>query len=200
LKLNSVLILVFLFVMVFGVSKAVAQDTKSTDVPKGTSEVIIDDKALPQVKMTTKYGDMIIELFEDETPNTVANFVNLIEKGYYDGLTFHRVVANFVIQGGDPTGTGSGGPGYRIRCECEKNTHKHLRGVLSMAHAGKDTGGSQFFITHCATPHLDGRHTVFGQVLTGVEIVDKVQKDDKMEKVVMLKKRSHEYKPETLSK
>ncbi len=200
MKLNSVLILVFLFVMVFGVSKAVAQDTKSTDVPKGTSEVIIDDKALPQVKMTTKYGDMVIELFEDETPNTVANFVNLIEKGYYDGLVFHRVVANFVIQGGDPTGTGSGGPGYRIRCECDKNTHKHLRGVLSMAHAGKDTGGSQFFITHCATPHLDGRHTVFGQVLTGVEIVDKVQVGDKMEKVVMLKKKSHEYKPETLSK
>jgi len=186
--------------MLFGTKKAIAQDAKAPDAPKGTSEVVIDDKALPQVKMTTKYGDMVIELFEDETPNTVANFVNLIEKGYYDGLTFHRVVPDFVIQGGDPTGTGAGGPGYRIRCECEKNTHKHTRGVLSMAHAGKDTGGSQFFITHRATPHLDGKHTVFGQVISGVEIVDKVQVGDKMEKVVMLKKRSHEYKPETLSK
>jgi len=200
LKLNSVLILVFMIVMLFGTKKAIAQDAKAPDAPKGTSEVVIDDKALPQVKMTTKYGDMVIELFEDETPNTVANFVNLIEKGYYDGLTFHRVVPDFVIQGGDPTGTGAGGPGYRIRCECEKNTHKHTRGVLSMAHAGKDTGGSQFFITHRATPHLDGKHTVFGQVISGVEIVDKVQVGDKMEKVVMLKKRSHEYKPETLSK
>ena len=200
MKLNSVLILVFMIVMLFGTKKAIAQDAKTPDAPKGTSEVVIDDKALPQVKMTTKYGDMVIELFEDETPNTVANFVNLIEKGYYDGLTFHRVVADFVIQGGDPTGTGAGGPGYRIRCECEKNTHKHTRGVLSMAHAGKDTGGSQFFITHRATPHLDGKHTVFGQVISGVEIVDKVQASDKMEKVVMLKKRSHEYKPETLSK
>lgn len=192
------LIVAFIVMALLFAKAANAQDAKPAEATKGTSEVTIDDKALPQVKMTTKYGEMILELFEDETPNTVANFVSLIEKGYYDGLKFHRVVPDFVIQGGDPTGTGSGGPGYKIRCECDKNVHKHERGVLSMAHAGKDTGGSQFFITHRATPHLDGKHTVFGQVVKGVEIVDKVQAGDTMDKVVMLKKRSHKYEPEVI--
>jgi peptidyl-prolyl cis-trans isomerase B (cyclophilin B) len=186
------------FVLIFSIAPFIKAGIAMAQENKGTGEVAIDDKALPQAKMTTKYGDMVIELFEDETPNTVANFVSLIEKGYYDGLKFHRVVPDFVIQGGDPTGTGAGGPGYRIRCEAETNKTKHSRGVLSMAHAGKDTGGSQFFITHRATPHLDGKHTVFGRVISGVEIVDKVQQGDLMDKVVMLKKRSHKYEPEKM--
>lgn len=186
------------FVLIFSIAPFIKAGIAMAQENKGTDEVAIDDKALPQAKITTKYGDMVIELFEDETPNTVANFVSLIEKGYYDGLKFHRVVPDFVIQGGDPTGTGAGGPGYRIRCEAETNKTKHSRGVLSMAHAGKDTGGSQFFITHRATPHLDGKHTVFGRVVSGVEIVDKVQQGDLMDKVTMLKKRSHKYEPETL--
>ncbi len=187
------------FILVFAIASFYKISPAIADEKQGTSEVIIDDKALPQAKITTKYGDMIIELFEDETPNTVANFVSLIEKGYYDGLKFHRVVPDFVIQGGDPTGSGSGGPGYRIKCEAETNKTKHTRGVLSMAHAGKDTGGSQFFITHRATPHLDGKHTVYGRVISGVEIVDKVQQGDVMTKVVMLKKRNHKYEPAKLS-
>lgn len=186
------------FVLIFSIAPFIKAGIAMAQENKGTDEVAIDDKALPQAKITTKYGDMIVELLEDETPNTVANFVSLIEKGYYDGLKFHRVVPDFVIQGGDPTGTGAGGPGYRIRCEAETNKTKHSRGVLSMAHAGKDTGGSQFFITHRATPHLDGKHTVFGRVISGVEIVDKVQQGDLMDKVVMLKKRSHKYEPEKM--
>ncbi len=185
-------ILVFATISFFGPSPVLADEKQSTN------EVTIDDKTLPQAKIATKYGDMIVELLEDEAPNTVANFVSLIEKGYYDGLKFHRVVPDFVIQGGDPTGTGAGGPGYRIKCEAETNKTKHTRGVLSMAHAGKDTGGSQFFITHRATPHLDGKHTVFGRVISGVEIVDKVQQGDVMNKITMLKKRNHKYEPEKL--
>ncbi len=187
------------FILVFAIASFYKISPAIADEKQGTSEVIIDDKALPQAKIATKYGDMIVELFEDETPNTVANFVSLIEKGYYDGLKFHRVVPDFVIQGGDPTGSGAGGPGYRIKCEAETNKTKHTRGVLSMAHAGKDTGGSQFFITHRATPHLDGKHTVYGRVISGVEIVDKVQQGDIMTKVTMLKKRNHKYEPEKLS-
>ncbi|OQA77292.1 MAG: putative peptidyl-prolyl cis-trans isomerase [bacterium ADurb.Bin243] len=186
------------FVLIFAIAPFFKISPAFAEEKKGTSEVVIDEKALPQAKITTKYGDMVLELLEDETPNTVANFVSLIEKGFYDGLKFHRVVPDFVIQGGDPTGTGAGGPGYRIKCETELNKTKHTRGVLSMAHAGKDTGGSQFFITHRATPHLDGRHTVFGRVISGVEIVDKVQQGDTMDKVVMIKKRSHKYEPEKM--
>lgn len=191
IDLKIALVVISILSVLFYASAAHAEEAK----PASTGEVTIDEKANPQVKLTTKYGDMIIDLFEDETPNTVANFVSLIEKGYYNGLKFHRVVPNFVIQGGDPTGTGSGGPGYTIKCECDRNTHKHVRGVLSMAHRGPDTGGSQFFITHTATPHLDGKHTVFGQVVSGIEIVDKVQAGDTMDKVVMIKKRSHKYEP-----
>lgn len=186
------------FVLIFSIAPFIKAGIAMAQENAGTGEVAIDDKALPQAKITTKYGEMVVELLEDETPNTVANFVSLIEKGYYDGLKFHRVVPDFVIQGGDPTGTGAGGPGYRIRCEAETNKTKHSRGVLSMAHAGKDTGGSQFFITHRATPHLDGKHTVFGRVISGVEIVDKVQQGDLMDKVTMIRKRSHKYEPETL--
>ena len=114
-------------------------------------------------------------------PNTVANFEKLIEEGFYDGLTFHRVIPNFVIQGGCPNGNGTGGPGYTIKCETEGNPNKHGTGALSMAHAGKDTGGSQFFITHSPQPHLDGVHTVFGHVIgDGMDVVNKIQQGDKM--------------------
>ncbi|MFD2640303.1 peptidylprolyl isomerase [Piscibacillus salipiscarius] len=131
-------------------------------------------------------GEQIkIDLYEEEAPNTVNNFVKLAEEGFYDGLTFHRVIPNFVIQGGCPRGDGTGGPGYTIKCETEDNPHKHERGSLSMAHAGKDTGGSQFFICHSAQPHLDGVHTVFGKVTEGVDVVDRVRPGDVMDKVIV---------------
>ena len=116
-------------------------------------------------------GSIEIELFDKEAPNTVRNFVELIKKGYYDGLKFHRVIPGFVSQGGCPRGDGTGGPGYTIKCETAGNPHRHVTGSLSMAHAGKDTGGSQFFLVHAPQPHLDGVHTVFGKVLDGIEIV-----------------------------
>ncbi|MHA2246952.1 MAG: peptidylprolyl isomerase [Candidatus Hodarchaeales archaeon] len=135
----------------------------------------------------TKYGKIAIEFF-DEVTNTVKNFVSLAEKGFYDGLTFHRCIPNFVAQGGCPSGTGTGGPGYSIPCEPEKNTagkHKHLRGTLSMAHAGRDTGGSQFFLVRASQPHLDGKHTLFGEISEGLEIIDKLRAGDKMSRVMI---------------
>ncbi|GEL76111.1 peptidylprolyl isomerase [Tenuibacillus multivorans] len=128
---------------------------------------------------------IIIDLFEEDAPNTVDNFVKLAESGFYDGLTFHRVIPNFVIQGGCPNGDGTGGPGYTIKCETEGNPKKHERGSLSMAHAGKDTGGSQFFICFEPQPHLDGVHTVFGKVTEGIDVVDRVRMGDVMEKVAI---------------
>ncbi len=138
---------------------------------------------MKQASIQTAYGTMVIELFEKDAPNTVANFEKLASDHFYDGLTFHRVIPNFMIQGGCPSGTGTGGPGYKI--DCEINPNRHERGSLSMAHAGPNTGGSQFFICHAPAPHLDGVHTVFGKVIQGVEIVDKIQKDDKMEVVTV---------------
>ncbi len=129
---------------------------------------------------------MTFELYEDAAPGTVENFVKLANNDFYNGLTFHRVIPDFVIQGGCPDGTGAGGPGYTIKCETEGNPHKHQRGTLSMAHAGKDTGGSQFFVCHSPQPHLDGRHTVFGQVVEGVDIVDHVRAGDVMKKVTII--------------
>ena len=133
----------------------------------------------------TNKGTIVIELFEKDAPGTVANFETLAKKGFYDGLKFHRVIADFMIQGGCPKGTGTGGPGYQIKCETKGNPRKHGKGALSMAHAGKDTGGSQFFITHRATPHLDGVHTVFGQVTSGQEVVDAIRVGDQMKKVTI---------------
>ncbi len=128
----------------------------------------------------TEKGTMKAELYSDETPGTVANFVKLASDGFYNGLTFHRVIPGFVIQGGCPDGTGAGGPGYRIKCETDAPRQYHDRGVLSMAHAGRDTGGSQFFICHNRqnTQHLDGAHTCFGQVVEGVDIVDDIRPGD----------------------
>ena len=129
----------------------------------------------------SKKGNIVLELFEKDAPNTVANFVKLINKGYYNGLKFHRVIPDFMVQGGCPTGNGTGGPGYAIKCEI--NPRKHQAGTLSMAHAGKDTGGSQFFITHSPQPHLDGVHTVFGQVIEGMDVVNAVRQGDVMKQV-----------------
>lgn len=135
----------------------------------------------------TKHGVMKIEFFEKDAPNTVQNFIDLAEKGYYDGLTFHRVIPNFVVQGGCPKGDGTGGPGYQIDCELDGDNQYHDKGVLSMAHAGRNTGGSQFFICHNRdnTAHLDRNHTVFGKVVEGLEIVDQIKQDDTMEKVLI---------------
>jgi peptidyl-prolyl cis-trans isomerase B (cyclophilin B) len=134
----------------------------------------------------TVKGKIEVELFADEVPSTVANFAKLANAGFYDGTTFHRVIPNFMIQGGDPYSkskkgrVGTGGPGYTIKCETEKNTHKHVAGTLSMAHAGKDTGGSQFFICHSPQPHLDGVHTVFGQVAKGMDVVNAIAANDQV--------------------
>jgi peptidyl-prolyl cis-trans isomerase B (cyclophilin B) len=136
-------------------------------------------------RIETGKGPITIELYPDEAPGTVANFAKLAESGFYNGLTFHRVIPNFVVQGGCPRGDGTGGPGYTIKCETEGNPHKHLRGSLSMAHAGKDTGGSQFFICHAPQPHLDGVHTVFGRVTDGLPVVDAIRAGDRMETVTV---------------
>ena len=124
-----------------------------------------------RVKLSTTRGDIVIELFENEAPQAVANFLTLVKDGFYDGVVFHRVLPGFMAQGGDPTGTGSGGPGYSIKCECyQPNYRRHFRGSLSMAHAGRDTGGSQFFLTFVPTSFLDGKHTVFGRVIEGMDV------------------------------
>ena len=135
----------------------------------------------------TKKGVMKIKFFEEDAPNTVANFIDLAEHNFYDGLTFHRVIPDFVIQGGCPNGTGAGGPGYQIKCELTGKNQFHDRGVISMAHAGRDTGGSQFFICHSRknTAHLDRNHTVFGKVFEGLEVIDQIRAGDVMEKVVI---------------
>ncbi len=135
----------------------------------------------------TAKGVMKIELYEKETPVTVKNFEDLANKGFYNGLTFHRVIPDFVIQGGCPKGDGTGGPGYTIKCEVNAEKQYHDKGVLSMAHAGRDTGGSQFFICHnrTNTQHLDGNHTCFGKVVEGEEVIDQIKGGDVMDKVVI---------------
>ena len=130
----------------------------------------------------TDHGPVRVELYPDKAPLTVANFVNLAKRGFYDGLNFHRVIKDFMVQGGCPQGTGTGGPGYKFEDEAN-NGVRHERGVLSMANAGPNTNGSQFFITHVATPWLDGKHTVFGKVVDGMDVVDKVAQGDKIKSV-----------------
>lgn len=164
---------------------------------------------LPRVLLETSKGNITLELFENEAPNTVANFVSLVEKGFYDGLTFHRVLPSFMAQGGDPFGNGMGGPGYSIACECYKPNHRlHFRGSLSMAHAGRDTGGSQFFLTFVPRPNLNGKHTVFGRVIDGMDVLAELQRrkpddkealsPDKIIKAEVIRKRPHEYEPEKM--
>ncbi len=136
----------------------------------------------------TEKGLMKVNFFEKDAPGTVENFVKLSKQGFYDGLTFHRVIPDFVIQGGCPNGTGTGGPGYKIKCELDGDNQYHDRGVLSMAHAGRDTGGSQFFICHSRnnTSHLDRVHTVFGKVYEGLDVIDQIKQGDVIEKIVIV--------------
>lgn len=138
-------------------------------------------------EIKTNKGVMKVEFFEKDAPNTVQNFIDLANKGFYNGLTFHRVIPNFVIQGGCPDGNGAGGPGYSIKCELDGENQYHDRGVLSMAHAGRDTGGSQFFICHNRqnTQHLDRNHTVFGKVVDGLDLVDAIQQGDHIEQITV---------------
>jgi cyclophilin family peptidyl-prolyl cis-trans isomerase len=173
-----------------------------------SAEAQADD--LPRVKLQTSQGDIVLELFENEAPNTVANFISLVEKGFYDGLTFHRVLPGFMAQGGCPRGDGTGGPGYYIPCECyQPNFRRHFRGSLSMAHAGRDTGGSQFFLTFIRTAHLDGKHTAFGRVIEGMDVLSRLRRidpsqpgaqppPDKIIKATVIRKRPHEYRPNIL--
>lgn len=173
------------------------------------------ERQLPLVELTTTRGKVIVELFEDQAPNTVANFVSLVEQGFYDGTKFHRVLPAFMAQGGDPNTRdgaegqpGTGGPGYTIPCEWDSpQARRHFAGSLSMAHAGRNTGGSQFFLTHLPTPHLNrdealaaGRdaHTVFGRVVEGMDVVLALKVGDEINSAKVLRKRNHEYKPKTL--
>ena len=170
---------------------------------------------LPRVKLETTKGTVVLELFENEAPQTVGNFISLVESKAYDDKSFHRVIPGFMAQGGDPKGDGTGGPGYSIYCECYREDHrKHFKGSLSMAHSGRDTGGSQFFITYRPTTHLDGKHTVFGRVIEGMDIVEQLQPrnpddaragktlptPDKIVKAEVVKKRHHEYQPTKVEK
>ena len=148
----------------------------------GFNPHFLKGKPMPKAIMETNKGTINLDLFEKDAPLAVNNFITLAKKGFYDGLTFHRVIPDFMIQGGCPKGTGTGGPGYTIKCETKGNPHKHTPGTLSMAHAGKDTGGSQFFITHVATPHLDGVHTVFGRT-KDMAVVNAIKQGDKMTSV-----------------
>ena len=142
---------------------------------------------MKSAEIHTSRGVMKVKFYEEDAPNTVANFVTLSQKGFYDGLTFHRVIPDFVIQGGCPNGDGGGGPGYTIKCELSGKNQYHDKGVLSMAHAGRDTGGSQFFICHNRenTQHLDRNHTVFGKVVEGVEVINKIKQGDQIQKIVI---------------
>ena len=169
------------------------------------AEAQADD--LPRVRFETTAGNIDIELFENHAPGTVANFIHLVEKGFYNGTVFHRVIPGFMAQGGDPTGTGTGGPGWAIKCECHRDDYRrHFRGTLSMAHAGRDTGGSQFFITFVPTSHLDGQHTAFGRVIDGWPTLAKITRRDpgsdvtptKITKATVLRKRDYQYVPEKL--
>jgi peptidyl-prolyl cis-trans isomerase B (cyclophilin B) len=143
---------------------------------------------MKKVIITTTRGVMQAEMFEKDAPNTVKNFCDLANKGFYNGLTFHRVLPDFVIQGGCPESTGAGGPGYTIKCELDGENQYHDRGVMSMAHAGRDTGGSQFFICHSRrnTAHLDRNHTCFGKVFEGLDVIDKIRQGDRIEKIDVL--------------
>jgi peptidyl-prolyl cis-trans isomerase B (cyclophilin B) len=149
-------------------------------------EMQIDPKKKYTASMNTTKGIIEIELYPEHAPKTVNNFVFLIKEGFYDGVSFHRVIEDFVVQGGDPTGTGRGGPGYSFEDELKGNPLKHERGIISMANSGPNSNGSQFFITHSPQSHLNGKHTVFGKVIKGLEVVDLIQQGDKMEIVTVI--------------
>ncbi len=148
-------------------------------------ELQIDPDKAYSAEIITNKGSMVLEFSANHAPKTVNNFVFLAREGYYDGVKFHRVIDNFMIQGGDPTGTGMGGPGYQFDDEFDNNPLRHIDNVISMANAGPGTNGSQFFITHGSTPHLDGRHTVFGKLTEGLDVLNSIRQDDVMEKVII---------------
>jgi peptidyl-prolyl cis-trans isomerase B (cyclophilin B) len=156
---------------------------KQWDTPP---EMVIDTDQVYLVKLETNRGDIHLELYPEHAPKTVNNFIFLINQSFYDGVSFHRVIDNFMIQGGDPTGTGRGGPGYRFEDELAGNPLKHGSKVISMANAGPNTNGSQFFITHLPQPHLDGKHTVFGKVVLGDDVVDSIRQGDVISKASLL--------------
>lgn len=137
------------------------------------------------ITINTSKGDINITLFPDDAPVTVTSFLNLASNGYYDGLNFHRVIPNFMVQGGCPTGTGTGGPGYKFECECKAHRRHDKPGILSMANAGPNTNGSQFFITHLPTPHLDGKHTVFGETTAGQDVINAIVGGDKINSIAI---------------
>lgn len=185
-----------------------AKKKMAEEIKKREAEAKADD--LPRVKLETNEGVIVLELYENEAPDTVGNFISLVEKKFYDGLTFHRVLGNFMAQGGCPHGTGLGGPGYTIYCECDKPEHRnHFRGTLSMAKGEpKNTGGSQFFLTFLRTPHLDGLHTVFGRVIEGLDVLEKIQRNPNVElglkpdvivKAEVIRKRDHAYAPKKVA-
>lgn len=153
---------------------------------KSPPEMQIDPAKAYKVVIETSRGVIELELYPQHAPKTVNNFVFLAKEGFYENVSFHRVIKNFMIQGGDPTGTGRGGPGYRFEDEVKENPLKHETGVISMANAGPNTNGSQFFITHSPQPHLNGRHTVFGKVVRGQDVVDAIQQGDKIVHVEIL--------------
>jgi cyclophilin family peptidyl-prolyl cis-trans isomerase len=190
--------------MVAQVKEEWAKEKKIRD-----AEAKADD--LPRVSLKTSQGDIVVELFENEAPNTVLNFITLVQRGFYDGLPFHRVLPGFMAQGGDPKKNGTGGPGYMIPCECYKpESRLHYRGTLSMAHAGRDTGGSQFFLTFVPTSHLNGKHTVFGRVISGFDVLAKLKRidpetsngaaADKIIEAKVIRKRAHPYEEKDLKK
>ncbi len=152
-------------------------------------EMAIDTKKTYCVRIETDRGDIELDFYPQYAPKSVNNFVFLAREGFYDGVTFHRVIPDFVIQGGDPTGTGRGGPGYRFEDEVAGNPLTHERGVMSMANAGPGTNGSQFFITYSPQPHLNGKHTVFGKVVRGMEVVDSIRQGDRMIRVSVMESR-----------
>ncbi|MBF0277999.1 MAG: peptidylprolyl isomerase [SAR324 cluster bacterium] len=159
--------------------------------------MIVANDTLPTMIIETEKGNIELELYEDDAPNTVANFISLIEKGFYDGLNFHRVIGDFMIQGGCPEGSGMGGPGYKFDDEFSDRKHDDA-GILSMANSGPRTNGSQFFITHGPTPHLDGKHTVFGKVSNGLEVVNSIKQGDVINKMAVQQKRDHAYEVKKL--
>ena len=164
-------------------SAAIGRKLKSMANYSAPPPMAIDTKKSYTATFDTSRGRIMVELYPKDAPNTVNNFVFLAKEGFYNGTTFHRVIADFMIQGGDPTGTGRGGPGYKFEDELKNNPRKHQVGSLSMANAGPNTNGSQFFITHIATDWLNGKHTVFGQVLSGQDVVNAVQQGDTLNSV-----------------
>ncbi|MFQ5477869.1 MAG: peptidylprolyl isomerase [Candidatus Krumholzibacteriia bacterium] len=191
MKKNNYIVMGLAFIGVLFVSQLNAgQNTekKENSVGEPTKAPQAGDKDIPEgnhIRIDTKDGEIMIELYPDTAPNTVANFKALAGRGFYDGLKFHRVIAGFMAQGGDPEGSGMGGPGYQIKAEF--NERKHVRGTLAMARsADPDSAGSQFYICFDAQPHLDGQYTIFGQVTEGMELVDKIRQGDTMNKVSVL--------------